>query len=81
MIVQKIIQVGNSLAVTLPASFVKSKKVKPGQKVYVEADPNTDTVQVRTKKGEGSMLTPEFFVWLNKFNARYKNALSELAKK
>ena len=26
-------------------------------------------------------LTPEFYDWLKKFNAKYKNALTELAKK
>ncbi len=78
---QKVIQVGNSLAVTLPASFVKSRKVRPGQTIYVEANPNVDTVEIHTKKGEGTILTAEFYNWLNRFNERHKNALLELAKK
>lgn len=78
---QTVIKVGNSLAVTLPSSFVKERKVKAGQKVFVEADAFVDLVQVRTKDAGHKILTPEFYDWLKKFNKRYKTALSELAKK
>lgn len=79
---QKVIQVGNSLAVTLPSAFVKSQKVKAGQEVFIETSDTLGLVQVRTSNnGAPSGLTPEFFSWLKKFNAKYKDALSELAKK
>ncbi|MBI4097062.1 MAG: hypothetical protein HY428_01470 [Candidatus Levybacteria bacterium] len=78
---QKVIQVGNSLAVTLPSSFVKAKKIKAGKKVYIDASAAIGLVQVRTSGEKTSGLTPEFFSWLEKFNKKYKNALTELAKK
>ena len=81
---QKVIQVGNSLAVTLPASFVKEKKLKAGQKVIVRQDLEVDALVVAEagspiKKTSG--ITPEFLDWLGKFNNKYKSALAELAKK
>lgn len=78
---QKVIQVGNSLAVTLPASFVKGRKLKAGQKVYVHADADLDMVQVSTDKKAAASLTPEFKEWLDAFNSKYKDALKELAKR
>lgn len=79
---QKVIQVGNSLAVTLPSNFVKSQKVKAGQNIDVETSDTLGLVQIRTNgNGKVSGLTPEFFTWLEKFNKKYKNALIELAKK
>lgn len=78
---QTIIKVGNSLAVTLPKKFVDSRKIKAGQKVYVEADSDVDFVHITTKSTGEHSLTPEFYDWLKKFNSKYKNALTELAKK
>jgi len=78
---QTVIKVGNSLAVTIPNSFVKAKKIKAGQKVFVEANDSVDLVQVRTVDIGHKTLTPEFYDWLKRFNAKYKNALTELAKK
>jgi len=63
---QTVIKVGNSLAVTLPRQFAKARKIKPGQKVFVEADPELDLIQVRTKGEADSALTPEFKKWLDK---------------
>lgn len=77
---QVVIKVGNSLAVTIPKNFVKKKRIKAGQKVFVEADPSFDSMQIHTKQTKSS-LTPEFYEWLKKFNERYKEALTELAKK
>lgn len=78
---QQVIKVGNSLAITLPSSFVKTKKIKAGQKIFVEADAAIDLIQISTHEAEHKTLTPEFYDWLKKFNIKYKNALTELAKK
>ncbi len=78
---QTVIKVGNSLAVTLPSAFVKMRKIKAGQKIYVNSDPEADLVQLKTTDKIDSAITPEFYNWLNKFNAKYKNALTDLAKK
>lgn len=78
---QTVIKVGNSLAVTLPSSYVKNKRIKAGQKIFVEANASVDLVQISTKADANKTLTPEFYDWLKKFNAKHKNALTELAKK
>lgn len=74
-------QVGNSLAVTLPKQFVDGKKIKAGQKVLVDTDVDLSLVQIRTKNSLAPKLTPEFKQWLDTFNARYKTGLAELANK
>ncbi len=78
---QKIIQVGNSLAVTLPAHFVKGRGIKPGQKIFVDTDIDSDLIQMSTIKKSISTITPEFKEWLERFNKKYKNSLAELATK
>lgn len=78
---QTIMQVGNSLAVTLPKNFVKARKLKAGQKVFVDADPSVDLLQVRTNGKTSSALTPEFKQWLDKITKKYGNTIRELAKK
>lgn len=78
---QKIIQVGNSLAITLPAKFVREQKLKAGQEVFVEADSDLDVVQVKTTSNAKASLTPEFKTWLDGFVDRYENSLEELAKR
>jgi bifunctional DNA-binding transcriptional regulator/antitoxin component of YhaV-PrlF toxin-antitoxin module len=80
---QKVIRVGNSYAVTIPRGFVDEIKLKAGQKVRVEEDVELETLTVqplRVNLKHGG-LTPEFLTWLKKFNAKYKDALLELAKK
>lgn len=78
---QTIMQVGNSLAVTLPKHFVKARKLKAGQKVFVDADPSVDTLQVRTNGKTFSSLTPEFKEWLDKVTKEHADVLKELAKR
>lgn len=78
---QTVMQVGNSLAVTLPRQFVNGKKIKAGQKVIVDADLDLSMVQIRTKNSKAPKVTPEFKQWLDKFNARYNKGLAELAQK
>lgn len=74
-------QVGNSLAITLPKHFVKARKLKAGQKVFVDADPSVDILQVRTNGKISSTLTPEFKQWLDKITKKYGDTIRELAKK
>ena len=81
---QKVIQVGNSYAVTIPRDFVREVKLKSGQTVRVDADIDSATLTVQPVKSsllQKGGLTPEFLSWLKKFNAKYKDALIELAKK
>lgn len=78
---QKVIKIGNSLGITLPSSYVKTRKIKAGQNIYVDSNSEADLVQLRTTSTSPSAITPEFYDWLKKFNAKYKNAMTELAKK
>lgn len=74
---------GNSYAVTIPRGFVEETRWKAGQQVIVEQDAESEVLTVQSKKvtlSKGA-LTPEFLGWLKKFNAKYKDALTELAKK
>lgn len=79
---QKIIQVGNSLAVTIPSSFADQAGWKAGQKVLVTEEAESEALRIQqTKTNLKSGVTPEFHSWLKKFNAKYKTVLQELAKK
>lgn len=79
---QKIIQAGNSLAVTIPSSFAEMLGWKAGEKVLVIADTDLETLKIQQQKTIlKSGITPEFHNWLKKFNAKYKTVLEELAKK
>lgn len=79
---QKIIQVGNSLAVTIPSSFADQAGWEAGEKVVVTEDHKFEALKIqKEKKSLKSGITPEFYSWLNKFNAKYKTVLEELAKK
>lgn len=79
---QKIIQVGNSLAVTVPSSFAEQAGWKAGEKVVVTEDVESEVLKIQQRKTTlKAGLTPEFYSWLKKFNAKYKTVLEELAKK
>ena len=79
---QKIIQVGNSLAVTIPKDFAQKAKLRRGEEVAVETDVISKTFLVKPKQLAGRQtLTPEFFSWLNKTIEEYRPILDELANK
>jgi antitoxin component of MazEF toxin-antitoxin module len=81
---QKVIQVGNSYAITIPKDFVEQTNLKVGQKVQVDGNILTKTLTVQsvdTVVEKQEVLTPEFLRWLKKFNAQYGTALKELAGK
>jgi len=77
---QKVMRVGNSLAVTLPAKFVKERQVKAGQEVLVEADAGLDMVQVSTSKTSLG-LTPEFRCWLDEIMLNEEELIKDLAER
>ena len=79
---QKIIQVGNSLAVTIPRSFADTLGWKAGAKVVVTEDSDSEILKIHQEKTTHKAgITPEFYNWLKKFNGKYKTVLEELAKK
>jgi putative addiction module antidote len=77
---QKIIKVGNSLAVTLPAEFVKEANIQAGEEFVVECNPSHKTVYMTQPKAKHNpKLTPEFYDWLDEISTKYKDAIKELA--
>lgn len=79
---QKIIRAGNSLAITLPASFVREGKIKAGDEVIVEQNAKYKTIYVKpiSARYTGSKLTPEFYEWLDTFTKKNQKLLKVLAK-
>ncbi|OGK14979.1 hypothetical protein A2774_01010 [Candidatus Roizmanbacteria bacterium RIFCSPHIGHO2_01_FULL_39_12c] len=77
---QKVIKVGNSLALTLPASFVREGNIKIGDELVVETAPVYQTMFVKPKSmAYKKHLTPEFHSWLNNVSKKYKDVIKELA--
>lgn len=79
---QKIIQVGNSLAVTIPKDFAQAARFRRGEEVAVETDVVSKIFLIKPKQlAEKTSLTPEFFEWLNEMTSKYRKAIIELAHK
>ncbi|MDO9028338.1 MAG: AbrB/MazE/SpoVT family DNA-binding domain-containing protein [Candidatus Roizmanbacteria bacterium] len=79
---QKIIKVGNSLAVTLPVAFVRDGNMKVGDEVVVETMATYHTAMIKPKKiANKKLLTPEFFQWLEKTTKKYEDVIKELANR
>lgn len=79
---QKIIQVGNSLAITIPKDFARKAKFRRGEIVAVETDVVSKTFLVKPKHlADKTSLTPEFFEWLDEVSKKYRKAIIELAQK
>jgi antitoxin component of MazEF toxin-antitoxin module len=59
---RKLVQIGSSLAVTLPSEVVKEFKLKKGQKVDVSVHPQNGAVTIRPgiKYFENGRLTKRF---------------------
>lgn len=78
---QKVIKVGNSLAITLPAPFVRDGNINAGDELYIEHNADHKTLYVRPEKGQvGDGLTPEFFEWLDEISEEYEDTIKALAK-
>lgn len=78
---QKIIKVGNSAAVTLPASFVKEGNLRIGDELVVETFPRYQMAVIKSVKSKvKTSMTPEFKDWLDNFIKKHKKLLKVLAK-
>lgn len=71
--IQQIIRVGNSVAVTIPQAVIKEKKLKVGDAVQVEIE--------KVEKTRKTTLTPAFIKWVDKYIENNRPALEELANK
>ena len=70
---KKIIKVGNSAAVILPASFIKEGNLKIGDEVIVETMAYYQTAMIKPRKNKKTLinLSSKFFYWLEKVNKEY----------
>lgn len=78
---QKIIQVGNSLAVVLPKPFTKLANFKAGDYVSMETNERIHAIYIRSKQyDEQPGLTPEFKAWLDEVSSKEKETIRVLAR-
>ena len=79
---RKLVQIGNSLAVTLPADVVKDFKLKKGHEVEVSVHPATGAVTIRPgiRYFENGKATKRFKRKAEEIRRRYDEAFRELAK-
>lgn len=79
---RKLVQIGSSLAVTLPSEVVKEFKLKKGQKVDVSVHPQNGAVTIRPgiKYFENGKVTKRFRALAEEIRRRYDETFRELAK-
>lgn len=77
---QKIIKVGNSLAITIPASLVKEGNLSVGDELVVESTPQYGMMLIKKPEhADKAHLSPEFFKWLDEVSIKYEDVIKELA--
>lgn len=79
---RKIVQIGSSLAVTLPSEVVKEFKLKKGQKVEVSVHPQSGAVTIRPgiKYFEDGKVTKRFRASVAELMERRQKLYRQLAK-
>ncbi len=80
--IQKVIQVGNSLALTIPKSFIDKTGFKAGDEIFVQQEPQSKSLIITTKDQARKMkLSPDLFSWLDEMEEKYSDAIKDLAQK
>lgn len=74
---QKLLKVGGSTAVTIPKKSLDELGLKAGDRVTVEIDKGSRTLKVKPLFD----VDQKVLAWTEKFIAKYRSALEELAKK
>ena len=78
---QKIIKVGNSLAITIPSLFVKEGNLAVGDALLVETTPQILLMLIKKQEfAEKAHLSPEFKQWLDTFTEKNAPLLKKLAR-
>ncbi len=79
---RKLVQIGQSLAVTLPVEVVKEFKLQKGESVDVSIHPSTGAVTIRPglKYFEEGKVTTRFEQVAEKVRKKYDKAFEKLAK-
>lgn len=79
--IQKVIRVGNSTAVTIPKNILVDTKIQTGDKVCVEQDEATGAIIVSKTGKPFKGLSGDIASWTKKFIETNRQALKELANK
>ncbi len=79
---RKLVQIGKSLAVTLPAEVVKTFKLKKGESVDVSIHPKTGAVTIRpgVKYIENGKVTKRFRAAVDSLLDKRRDLYERLAK-
>lgn len=77
---RKVIQAGNSLAVTLPSELLERWNLELGSEVNVELDEEHQGILLTPVEPE-TTIDPEFDERIRAFIERYRPALESLAKR
>jgi len=78
---QKVIVVGNSLAVIIPKDSAAELGIKAGDSVSVSAHPRARSLTVRMREKGLDTLNPDVVVWTNAFIEKNRKLLERLADK
>lgn len=82
MILQKVIKVGNSAAVTIPKSFMQEAGINIGDQILMETDIDSISFTMKPEKVQKVMpISKEFASWTKRYIKKYRPMLEELAKK
>ena len=80
MLIRRILRIGNSLGVSLPAKEVASIGVKEGTPVEVDIDPVRQLITLRPVQNTGNV-DPVFIKEAKEFAERNRQVLEELARR
>ena len=79
--IQKIIRVGNSAALTLPKGFLDEAGLQVGDEMMVETNHQAKAVYAKPVSDRAKLnLTPEFYNWLDTISQKYEKTIKELAR-
>lgn len=79
---QKIISVGNSAAITLPKGFLEEVGLKVGDKIRVNTDSDSKTMLIEAEIGvKKTALSKDFVDWTSEFIKKNHSLLKKLANK
>jgi len=78
---QKVIVVGNSLAVTIPKESAKKLRIKAGDVVEISEHPSTQAFTVRLQANNSMSVNPDVITWANAFIDKNRKLLMRLADK
>lgn len=82
---QKVLKVGNSIAVTIPKPYSVKLKLSAGSQVNVNLNDEDKTMIIdpnpKTPKKGSDKLSPEFMAWADSFIEENRDLLKALANK